>query len=635
MLKTDALCHMGQPAPIYGVRGNILRFEILVRHDGLHKTRTIKALDEGTLTIHARSQLAQWAEQWGIQQAKQRRANERDRRVQEVTQTREAKKAHIDAQRQLADTMTTDAQGELNVLRGVLAAALDREAPLSWGAIQPQRTFEVPRPRKQSAPPRPLITAPPPEASPSPIRERPRDEAFAPKLGLLDKFLKARRLAKEADARTRCAGAIARWEADRDAAHAEDQARLVGWRHACQEAERRADEAERAYADRLKALDQLHQAELALWQDEKRSFEAAVASDSEALAELQRRCEAKEADAVAEFSEMILAASEYPDACPREFDTDFDSETGLLILDYKLPAPEALPRLAEVKYVASTDSFTEKELSDAKVGDLYDDLLYQIALRTIHELVNADVAGVLQSIVFNGHVSALDKGTGKEVAACILSLHAPRDKFLALALDKVDPKTCFRQLKGVGSSKLHGIAAVAPIMTINREDSRFVPSHGVTAQLDQGDNLASMEWEEFEHLIREIFSREFSAGGGEVHVTQASRDGGVDAIAFDPDPIRGGKIVIQAKRYTNVVGVSAVRDLYGTVMNEGATKGILVTTANYGPDSYEFAKGKPLTLLNGANLLHLLSKHGVKARIDVNEARKAAGLTPHRQSFAS
>ena len=61
-------------------------------------------------------------------------------------------------------------------------------------------------------------------------------------------------------------------------------------------------------------------------------------------------------------------------------------------------------------------------------------------------------------------------------------------------------------------------------------------------------------------------------------MTQASRDGGVDAIAFDPDPIRGGKIVIQAKRYAYTVGVSAVRDLYGTLMNEGATKGILVTT---------------------------------------------------------
>lgn len=34
-------------------------------------------------------------------------------------------------------------------------------------------------------------------------------------------------------------------------------------------------------------------------------------------------------------------------------------------------------------------------------------------------------------------------------------------------------------------------------------------------------------------------------------------------------------------------------------MNEGATKGILVSTADYGPDAYNFAKDKPLTLLNG------------------------------------
>ncbi len=70
------------------------------------------------------------------------------------------------------------------------------------------------------------------------------------------------------------------------------------------------------------------------------------------------------------------------------------------------------------------------------------------------------------------------------------------------------------------------------------------------------------------------------------------------------------------------MGVAAVRDLYGTVVNEGATKGILVTTSDYGPDAYEFAKNKPLTLMNGANLLFLLHKHGHKARIDINEARK-------------
>ena len=140
--------------------------------------------------------------------------------------------------------------------------------------------------------------------------------------------------------------------------------------------------------------------------------------------------------------------------------------------------------------------------------------------------------------------------------------------------------------------------------------------------MSECDNLAAMDWQDFENLIREVFEKEFVSSGGEVKITQASRDGGVDAVAFDPDPIRGGKIVIQAKRYTNVVGISAVRDLYGTTINEGATKGILVTTANYGPDAYKFAKGKPITLLNGSNLLHLLQKHGHRAKIDLKEAKE-------------
>ena len=41
------------------------------------------------------------------------------------------------------------------------------------------------------------------------------------------------------------------------------------------------------------------------------------------------------------------------------------------------------------------------------------------------------------------------------------------------------------------------------------------------------------------------------------------------------DSVRGGKVVIQAKRYTNTVGVAAVSDLYGTVMSEGATGAFL------------------------------------------------------------
>lgn len=110
-----------------------------------------------------------------------------------------------------------------------------------------------------------------------------------------------------------------------------------------------------------------------------------------------------------------------------------------------------------------------------------------------------------------------------------------------------------------------------------------------------------------------------------MHVTRASRDYGVDALVHDPDPIHGGKFVIQAKRYVNTVDVAAIRDLFGTVQNEGANRGFLVTTSSFGPDAFAFAKGKPLSLIDGAHLLRLLQEQGYTFRIDLKEARQQLG----------
>jgi restriction system protein len=266
---------------------------------------------------------------------------------------------------------------------------------------------------------------------------------------------------------------------------------------------------------------------------------------------------------------------------PKEWDLDYNPENGIMIVEYSLPSLEQIPRISEVRYVQSRDEFTEKSLPDVQLGTLYDAVVYQLAIRSVHELLEADTIGALKSVVFSGWVTSVDPRTGHETTACILSLQAPTAVFLAINLAQVDPKACFKALRGVGSSKLHSLTPVAPIVQMRRDDGRFVSAREVANTLDDSVNLAAMDWEDFEHLIREVFEREFTTSGGDVKVTQASRDGGVDAIAFDPDPIRGGKIVIQAKRYTSTVGVAAVRDLYGTVMNEGATKGILVTTSDW------------------------------------------------------
>jgi hypothetical protein len=128
-----------------------------------------------------------------------------------------------------------------------------------------------------------------------------------------------------------------------------------------------------------------------------------------------------------------------------------------------------------------------------------------------------------------------------------------------------------------------------------------------------GRNLMELSPSEFGSVITNLFERM----GLEVPPTQFFRDGGADYVAWDARPIFGGKVVIQAKRYTKLVGVSAVRDLYGAMQNEGANKGILITTSWYGKASYEFARGKPLELLDGSQLLHLLKEHvGLDARIE-------------------
>lgn len=361
---------------------------------------------------------------------------------------------------------------------------------------------------------------------------------------------------------------------------------------------------------------------VAQFEVKQREFSEQQRLENDAIDQIKAHYEAKDPRAIEEYCDLVLSGSKYPDYFPQNWDLEYRDGNRMLIVEYQLPAPSRLPAIESYRYVKSRDEIVEKAISATRRRQQYDSVIYQVCIRTIHELFEADTIAVLDAIVFNGIVIDTNAATGIEETKLILSVSAPKDQFLTFDLRQVDPKATFKLLKGVAASTLVDLTPIPPIINLDKSDRRFVDSRQIADSLDAGLNIAEMHWEDFEHLIREIFAKEFSNNGGEVRVTQASADGGVDAIAFDPDPIRGGKIVIQAKRYTNVVGVAAVRDLYGTVMNEGAIKGILVTTSDYGRDSYEFAKDKPLTLLNGSNLLSLLEKHGYQARINIAEARQ-------------
>lgn len=552
-------------------RTKILKFQQEIWHDGLKEHKIITAPDKGILNNKVRVQVDKWVEKWNV--------------VCEKKSNENMKKASAEE----AINKTKEAEIRLAEVENILLSTLDVDDTVDWEVLKNKDDFKVPYPVKPTNPKFSLLPVVPSKSAPE----------FQPKLNFFSnifKFLKEK--------------AIAEIELVYKTAY-------ENWQKAYDETFKNNNQLTIKYEKSMGNYNNM----VAEWDTQKVEYIKSQNEVNAKIDELKSQYASSEVSAIFEYCEIVLNRSSLPNFIHKDFEFDYNPDNKILIIDYMLPNIEAFPSIKEVKYLISKNELKETYQNGAFMEKLFESTIYKLILRVLHEEFEADVISAIDAISFNGWINYLNKATGNPEDACIASIQVKKEVFNAIDLKNVDPKACFKSLKGVSASKLAGITPVAPILTINKNDKRFVESHNVTHTLDDSTNLAAMPWEEFEHLIREVFESEFSINGGEVKVTQASRDGGVDAIAFDPDPIRGGKIVIQAKRYTNTVGVSAVRDLYGTVMNEGATKGILVTTADYGPDAYEFIKNKPLTLMNGGNLLYLLEKHGHKAKIDLKEAK--------------
>ena len=339
-----------------------------------------------------------------------------------------------------------------------------------------------------------------------------------------------------------------------------------------------------------------------------------VAAQHAEVDTFQRELSAGSPAAIVDYFTMVLASSHYPEGFPQYAKLAYVPESKQLVIEYDLPSFDVIPTVGFYKYVKTKDEVTQTPRPLAQRKTLYSSTIAQITLRSLHEIFKADRMGYIENIVFNGYVASTDKRTGHPSRTCLITVRTSRDTFTQLNLSKVDPPACLNMLNASVSKSPAELVPVRPVLEFNMVDPRFIEETNVLSGLDQRPNLMELTPSEFESLISNLFQKM----GLETRLTQASRDGGVDCVAYDPRPIFGGKVVIQAKRYKHTVGVSAVRDLFGTMQNEGASKGILVTTSGYGKASFEFADGKPIELLSGSHLLYLLAQHaGIEAKIEI------------------
>jgi restriction system protein len=110
--------------------------------------------------------------------------------------------------------------------------------------------------------------------------------------------------------------------------------------------------------------------------------------------------------------------------------------------------------------------------------------------------------------------------------------------------------------------------------------------------------VRAMAWEEFAGLVTAAYRKR----GYEVEATRSS--------AFDFRLKQQGRItLVQCRRWkVNQVGVGPLKELYEALDIQEAYNGVCLAAGGFSDAARQFAAGKPLSLLEGAELAKLLGR---------------------------
>ena len=118
----------------------------------------------------------------------------------------------------------------------------------------------------------------------------------------------------------------------------------------------------------------------------------------------------------------------------------------------------------------------------------------------------------------------------------------------------------------------------------------------------------------FEQLVVRLLVK-MGYGGSLSDAGQAvgrSGDDGIDGIIKE-DKLGLDVVYIQAKRWANTVGRPDIQAFAGSLMGQGASKGVFITTSKFSNEARDYVRriDKRIVLIDGEHLAELMIDHGV------------------------
>jgi restriction system protein len=145
-------------------------------------------------------------------------------------------------------------------------------------------------------------------------------------------------------------------------------------------------------------------------------------------------------DAITTYVGIVLANSVYPDHFPVEHDYSFDLASRELDLAVTVPDPSAVPTTKAYRWVKASDEITSVDLPIREQKARYANAVWQVAVRTIHEVFEADRAGKIHSISLTVSVQTVLPATGRPSTVPLVVVAVDRDTFLTFDLANVVPR---------------------------------------------------------------------------------------------------------------------------------------------------------------------------------------------------
>lgn len=350
----------------------------------------------------------------------------RTRADEEKRRAKEAAEAHIAAMESEAESRNAELARVYGDLDSILEATLSVDDYVDLNTLRvvaehppfsrPALEQEFPLPEPIADPPRPVFNVPPPLKGLAKIFGKGKAE---------------RQLAAETAVHE---GEVARWQeavARNEVAH-----RSALEQHAEQEARRRAE---------LAQVRELYAAECKVREEQ-------AAEQNAQLDTLIANLGYGVIDAVQEYISIVLSNSVYPDHFPVTHEFEFDAGTAELKLRVGVPGPSAIPTVASYKYKKSSDEIVSSALSQKACKDRYAGTVHQVALRTLHEVLEADRRGIIHTISLEVGTNTISPATGLDTYIPFVAVGAERESFLALNLSNVVPASTLQHL-GAAVSK--------------------------------------------------------------------------------------------------------------------------------------------------------------------------------------